>query len=120
VQNVLKQIQDTSNLLDDDSENFECESPLDCPVKKVVKELKQKGSFTLDKLTLGQKAVVKSVCESEPRLCCKLNSMGIVQGQEVTLKQRAPLGGDPISISTLGYTLSLRVCEAQAIEVERL
>ena len=45
--------------------------------------------------------------------------MGIVEGQKISVKQRAPFG-DPISIETLGYTLSLRNCEAQAIEVERL
>lgn len=95
-----------------------CDSPEDCPIKKAAQTLKLNNSLTLDKLSPGESAVVKSVCDAEPRLCCKLNAMGIVVGQKVSVKQRAPFG-DPISIGALGYTLSLRLCEAQAIEVIR-
>lgn len=101
------------------SSSATCESPEDCPIKKAAESLKKGSAVTLDSLSPGDKAVVRSVCESEPRLCCKLHAMGIVEGQKISVKQRAPFG-DPISIETLGYTLSLRNCEAQAIEVERL
>ena len=43
--------------------------------------------------------------------------MGCLPGEEITLEQVAPLG-DPISISVSGYSLSLRLNEAEHIEVE--
>ena len=100
------------------SDTTACQAPEDCPIKKAAQSLKVNNALTLDKLSPGESAVVKSVCEAEPRLCCKLHAMGIVEGQKISVKQRAPFG-DPISIGTLGYTLSLRLCEAQAVEVVR-
>lgn len=97
-----------------------CEAPEDCPLKKSGAALSSIGAsigaVTLDQLSPGRSAVVKKLSPQQPRLCCKLHAMGIVEGQEVSVKQQAPFG-DPISISTLGYTLSLRLSEAKAIEV---
>jgi ferrous iron transport protein A len=45
--------------------------------------------------------------------------MGCIPGEKVKVEQIAPLG-DPISISVAGYTLSLRINEAEKILVEEL
>jgi Fe2+ transport system protein FeoA len=49
----------------------------------------------------------------------KLLEMGLIQGNEVKVLFKAPLG-DPIAIAIQGYTLSLRMDEASLIEVEDL
>ena len=43
--------------------------------------------------------------------------MGCLPGEKVVLEQIAPLG-DPVSITVAGYTLSLRLNEAEEIVVE--
>jgi Fe2+ transport system protein FeoA len=43
--------------------------------------------------------------------------MGCVPGESVLLEQIAPFG-DPISVKISGYSLSLRINEAEHIEVE--
>lgn len=45
--------------------------------------------------------------------------MGCLPGEEVVVWKKAPLG-DPIYILVAGYSLSLRLNEAAAIEVETL
>jgi len=47
----------------------------------------------------------------------KLMEMGCVPGERIFLEQVAPLG-DPISIKISGYSLSLRLNEAEHIKVE--
>ncbi|MEP6675009.1 MAG: FeoA family protein [Ferruginibacter sp.] len=47
----------------------------------------------------------------------KLMEMGCVPGENITIEKIAPLG-DPISINVAGYTLSLRINEAEMIWVE--
>jgi ferrous iron transport protein A len=54
--------------------------------------------------------------ESE-ELELKLMEMGCLPGEEVVVEQIAPLG-DPISIKIAGYSLSLRINEADQILVE--
>ena len=71
---------------------------------------------TLDQINPGSSVEVKSLSESNPHLYRRLLSMGVVAGHVLTVLGRAPLG-DPISISTLGYTLSLRLAEARVVEV---
>lgn len=43
--------------------------------------------------------------------------MGCVPGEYITLEQVAPFG-DPISVKVSGYSLSLRLNEAETIEVD--
>ena len=43
--------------------------------------------------------------------------MGITKGVELTVRKRAPLG-DPIEVTVRGYELSLRLADAENIEVE--
>ena len=49
-------------------------------------------------------------------LLLKLMEMGCIPGERVRVEQIAPLG-DPISIAVAGYSLSLRLNEANAILV---
>jgi len=69
----------------------------------------------LSELKQGQKAIIKSFTNAETYL--KLMEMGCVPGESVLIEQKAPFG-DPISIRVSGYYLSLRLNEAQDIEVE--
>ena len=70
----------------------------------------------LHQLAIGAQARITSVSSCNHPICHKLLSMGIVEGQIVTLKGIAPLG-DPIQIEALGYKLSLRKCEAAHVKV---
>jgi ferrous iron transport protein A len=69
----------------------------------------------LSDLKPGQKAVIKSFTSTETYL--KLMEMGCVPGERITLEQIAPFG-DPISVKVSGYSLSLRLNEAETIEVD--
>ncbi len=71
---------------------------------------------TLDGVADGRTVEISSVSEQNPSLCRKLSAMGIVSGGELKVLGRAPLGC-PISVSTLGYQLSLRLSEASQILV---
>lgn len=68
----------------------------------------------LSQLKPGQKAVIKEFDNQEIHL--KLMEMGCLPGEKITVEQKAPLG-DPVSISIAGYTLSLRLNEADHIIV---
>jgi Fe2+ transport system protein FeoA len=69
----------------------------------------------LSKLKPGQEALI-SHFEKEDTLL-KLMEMGCVPGERISIEQIAPLG-DPISISIAGYSLSLRLDEAENIFVD--
>jgi ferrous iron transport protein A len=71
-------------------------------------------NIKLSQLRPGQKAIIKHFDNQEIHL--KLMEMGCLPGEEITVEQRAPLG-DPVSISIAGYTLSLRLNEADHIVV---
>jgi DtxR family Mn-dependent transcriptional regulator len=70
----------------------------------------------LAELHPGQSGVVVRV-GGAPRLRGRLLEMGLVPGEEVIVRQAAPLG-DPIELEVKGYRLSLRRAEAQEIIVE--
>ena len=72
--------------------------------------------MTLDQLSLGAPAVITSV-GGDGALRCRLLDMGLIPRTRVTLQKVAPMG-DPIEIRVRGYELTLRVEEAQKIEVE--
>jgi ferrous iron transport protein A len=69
----------------------------------------------LTELKPGQKAVIRNFENNE--LSIKLLEMGCIPGEEIFLEQVAPLG-DPISVSISGYSLSLRLAEAEEIIVD--
>ena len=71
----------------------------------------------LSEIKIGQKAIIKSFESDE--LFLKLMEMGCIPGEKITIEQIAPFK-DPISISVAGYTLSLRLDEADHIIVDEL
>ncbi|MFI5132363.1 MAG: ferrous iron transport protein A [Chitinophagales bacterium] len=68
----------------------------------------------LSQLKPGQKAIIRHFDNEEIHL--KLMEMGCLPGEQLTVEQKAPLG-DPVSITIAGYTLSLRLNEADHIIV---
>ncbi len=66
---------------------------------------------------MGKKVVIKSFENND--IFLKLMEMGCVPGEIVRVEQVAPLG-DPMAISVSGYSLSLRLNEAQNIFVEEM
>lgn len=66
----------------------------------------------LSELRQGQRARIEGFASSDLEL--KLMEMGCIPGEEVVVEQIAPLG-DPISIRVAGYSLSLRLNEADQI-----
>ncbi len=69
----------------------------------------------LSELKAGQRATIRKFTNKETFL--KLLEMGCVPGEKLVVEQIAPFG-DPISIKVSGYHLSLRINEAEDIEVE--
>ena len=69
----------------------------------------------LSDLKPGQEAVISKFDSND--IFLKLMEMGCVPGEKIFLEQIAPLG-DPISVKISGYSLSLRLNEAEHIEVK--
>lgn len=63
----------------------------------------------------GTKVKIKSFENDE--IILKLMEMGCLPDEEITVWKKAPLG-DPIYIMVAGYSLSLRLDEAEKINVE--
>lgn len=72
-------------------------------------------SKRLSELKQGQKGVITSFISEEIQL--KLMEMGCLPGERISVEQIAPLG-DPVSVQVAGYTLSLRLNEAEHILVD--
>lgn len=68
----------------------------------------------LSELEIGESGIIDSFSNNE--IFLKLMEMGCVPGERVTVDMIAPLG-DPISIQVAGYSLSLRLNEAEHIFV---
>ncbi|MCR4712602.1 MAG: FeoA domain-containing protein, partial [Clostridia bacterium] len=71
---------------------------------------------TLQKLAVGQTAVIKTV-GGEGALRQHFLDMGVIPGTEVTVTKFAPMG-DPMEIRIHGYELTMRLSEAEKIEIE--
>ena len=69
----------------------------------------------LSDLKPGQEAIISEFDSND--IFLKLMEMGCVPGEMIMVDQIAPLG-DPISIKISGYSLSLRLNEAEHIKVE--
>jgi ferrous iron transport protein A len=69
---------------------------------------------TIASLKIGERGVI--VGFTDEILSLKLLEMGCLPGTQVTLTHIAPFG-DPIAIKVTGYTLSLRLEEAQTIQI---
>lgn len=71
--------------------------------------------MTLDKLAVGQMAIIKSV-GGEGSLRLRLLDMGLIPRTAVKMQKIAPMG-DPIEIMVRGYELTLRKDDARNIEL---
>lgn len=72
--------------------------------------------MTLNELKTGSSGIITAVGGDGPLRCRPLD-MGLIPHTRVTLQKVAPMG-DPIEIRVRGYELTLRVEEAQKIEVK--
>lgn len=72
--------------------------------------------MTLKELKIGQSAVILSV-GGEGALRQHFLDMGVIPGAELTLIKLAPLG-DPMELRIHGYELTLRLDDAEKIEIE--
>jgi ferrous iron transport protein A len=69
----------------------------------------------LSEIKTGSRVIIKRF--EADTLFLKLMEMGCVPGESIMVEHVAPLG-DPISILVAGYSLSLRLDEAELIWVE--
>jgi len=74
--------------------------------------------MTLNQLELGASAVITTV-GGEGSLRQHFLDMGVIPGAEVTLIKYAPMG-DPMELRIHGYELTLRLADAQKIQVTPL
>lgn len=74
--------------------------------------------MTLKDLPIGKTATITSV-GGEGRLRQHLLDMGLIPGVEVSMIKHAPMG-DPIEIRVHSYELTLRLAEAQQIDIENI
>ena len=72
--------------------------------------------ITLDKLKIGESAIVKTVKGSGSRRQHFLD-MGMIPNAIVKLVKYAPMG-DPMEVTVHGYSLTLRKADAKLIEIE--
>ena len=72
---------------------------------------------TLDKLPKGRTAVIEAVLGQKDALRRHLLEMGLTPGTEITLIKAAPLG-DPLEFKIRGYELTLRLKDAQNIQIK--
>lgn len=71
--------------------------------------------MTLKELPIGKSAVITAV-GGEGALRCRLLDMGLIPKTRVTVIKAAPMG-DPIELYIRGYELSIRLAEAENIEI---
>ena len=72
---------------------------------KTLREIKVGGTASVVKLH-GEGAIKRRIMD-----------MGITKGVEIYVHRVAPLG-DPIQVTVRGYELSLRLADAEMVEVE--
>ena len=71
--------------------------------------------MTLKELEIGKSAVIRTV-GGQGALRQHFLDMGMIQGEEVTVVKLAPMG-DPMELQVHGYELTLRLAEADQIEI---
>lgn len=72
--------------------------------------------MTLRELPIGKEATVTSV-GGEGALRQHFLDMGVIPGVEITMVKYAPMG-DPVELRIHGYELTLRLADAEQIEIE--
>ena len=71
----------------------------------------------LSEIKIGKEVIIRAFENDE--IFLKLMEMGCVPGESIVVENIAPFK-DPISVSVAGYTLSLRLNEAEHILVEEI
>ena len=74
--------------------------------------------MTLRELKIGESAVVTQL-GGEGALRQHFLDMGMIPGAEVTVQKMAPMG-DPMELKIHGYELTLRLADAEKIQVEKI
>jgi len=72
--------------------------------------------MTLRDLDIGKSGIVETV-GGEKALRRRLLEMGITPGTTITVKKAAPMG-DPVELLLRGYVLSLRLQDAEKINIK--
>ncbi len=72
----------------------------------------------LSELAVGKSAVITEV-GGEGALYQHFLDMGVIPGAEITVIKYAPMG-DPIEIEVHGYTLTLRIADAEKISIDEI
>ena len=86
----------------------------------MIAKMKKTGDkCNLSELSVGQKARVLKLNETNKAIRRHLLDMGITRGVEITIKKIAPMG-DPVDIELRGYELCIRKEEMKNIDVEVL
>lgn len=81
----------------------------------VSHEIKRAYVMTLKELEIGKSAVIRTV-GGKGALRQHFLDMGMIPGAEVTVVKLAPMG-DPMELQVHGYELTLRLAEADQIEI---
>ncbi len=68
-------------------------------------------------LSPGEKGIISSI-KGDSKLTKRLFALGCIEGTEVILKRKAPLG-DPLIINFRGFDLAIRKKDAKLILLEK-
>jgi ferrous iron transport protein A len=68
-------------------------------------------------LSPGEKGIISSI-KGDSKLTKRLFALGCIEGTEVLLKRKAPLG-DPLIINFRGFDLAIRKKDAKYILLEK-
>lgn len=70
----------------------------------------------MSELKVGEKGIIESFSNND--IFLKLMEMGCIPGEKISVDLIAPLG-DPMSVYVAGYSLSLRLNEAEHIFISQ-
>lgn len=73
----------------------------------------------LAQLAIGERARVVGYADQAADYTHQLTRLGLIPGVEFSVVRRAPLG-DPVAIRFRGFSLAIRLAEANALELERI
>jgi len=75
--------------------------------------------ITLAQLAAGERGRVLGFADQTADYTHQLTRLGLIPGVEFSVIRRAPLG-DPVAIHFRGFSLAVRLAEAEAIQLERI
>lgn len=74
------------------------------------------ASTTLKTKDIGTIATIKGIETNNPTLRQRLLSLGLIEGRKVAVTKKSPFG-NTLCIELIGFSLALRLTEAEAISV---